>query len=566
MVKLIIYRSLYLIALFGVLINQSGCEHKEIDSGPYLEAARRFADTVVEQGRDRYGEQHTPLFVDGLQIDSLAPATWKGKHGETWVLSNFSSQQPLMRLLDGLSALTGDDEYRLAAEKAAGYVLANCRTPNGLLYWGGHCAWDLILDNNFGEYKSPIHEVKSFQPYFRLLWRVDPTAARKLLETIWGGHILDWSRIDYNRHSFTTKASAPQWDHEYLHDIEVPWPTDGANLSFCNVSPTLLHSGYTLALLGNDDNALTWSRRLVLRWQQARHPKTGLCGGQLSYRQRDRAQIALGHVHPDINEARIVASYHQTSRYHKLPLSQLQAAEYLREAGGKYAIMGEELVDWASGDLKTYAEYCYDATEGVFVALMTDGTPIKGQESNVGYYEPKSFAPKNPDGFLLWGYAMAYRLTGDESHWAMLNSICGNLGLGDIGNPDGTNRTLTLETEHAEWQTIYALLEMYKATHDKEVLELACLVANNLLAWQTDNGLFPRPGRNFARTGDEVPLALLHLAAVIEGKSELMPKPMHDNAFFHATYHGELEPHARPLEQGEGNTRTYDWRVYYGPR
>ena len=247
--KPVILRSLLLSAILGICISQTGCVQTDIDSGRYLEAVRRFADIVIEHGRDRYGDQHTPLFVDGLQGDSLGPAGWKGKGGETWVLSNFSSQQPLMRLLDGMSALTSEDKYRRAAESAARHVLTRLRTPNGLLYWGGHAAWDLMLETHVGEYDPRVHEVKNYQPYFRLMWRVDPEATRKLLETIWAGHLINWSRIDYNRHASTEQAYAPQWDQEFTHGIEVPYPTDGGNLSFCNVTPTLMHSGLTLAML-----------------------------------------------------------------------------------------------------------------------------------------------------------------------------------------------------------------------------------------------------------------------------------------------------------------------------
>ena len=165
------------------------------------------------------------------------------------------------------------------------------------------------------------------------------------------------------------------------------------------------------ATLGGDLEALTWSRRLAHRWQQARHPKTGLCGGQLSYRSHDRAQDALGHVHPSINEAKIVASYHQTCRYHHLPLAQMQAGEALVAAGGKYAEVGREFIRWGSEDLKVYARHSYDPKSGKLVAMMTDGTPLRWKESREGYYVPRSFSPRSLDGTLLWGYALAYRLS-----------------------------------------------------------------------------------------------------------------------------------------------------------
>ena len=537
------------------------CRQDQPDANRYLKAVQRFADTVLEHGRDGYGEIHTSLFVDGLDTAFLKPALWKGKGGETWVLSNFANQQALMRLLDGLTAITEEDKYRLAAEDAAREVLTSLRTPNGLLYWGGHSAWDLDRNRNVGEYDSKVHEIKTYQPYFRLLWRVNPNATRDLLETIWAGHILDWSRMDYNRHASSTQAYNCNWDQEFDEEIDVPFPAKGNNLSFCNVTPTLLHSGLTLAVLDQNKKALRWSRRLCLRWQQARHPKTGLSGGQLSYREIDRAKIALGHVHPEINEAKIVAYYHQSSRYHKLPLAQMQAGEMLLREGGEFTDTGRELVKWASGDLKTYAKYCYDPDKGVFPARMTDGTLMEWEKSNKGYYIPESFAPREPDGNLLWAYAMAYRLTGDEGHWAILRSMFDHLGMGELGDSDQVGENLNSETMLTDWQLIYSLLELYKSTGSRAILQQACRIADNLLFMQTANGLFPRAGRNYARTGDEIPLAILHLVAAIEGKQDLIPDPMLDISFFHAIYHGELEPY----QEKRDDNRTYDNYVYYDP-
>lgn len=557
-----IFQGLKVPAILLICISQYSCHQDHPDSEKYLNAIQDYADTVLEHGRDNYGELHTALFVDGLDTLSLEPALWKAKGGETWIMSNFASQQALMRLLDGLSALTGQDKYRLAAEDAAREVLGSLRTPNGLLYWGGHAAWDLESDRNIGEYDSKYHEVKSHQPYFSLMWRVNPDATRDLLETIWAGHILDWSRMDYNRHASTTKEYSCDWEQEFDYDIEVPFPALGNNLSFCNVTPTIMHSGLTLAVLDHNISALTWSRRLSLRWQQARHPMTGLSGGQLSYREMDRAQIALGHVHPDINEAKIIATYHQTSRYHKLTLAQMQAGDMLLREGGEFTDTGRELIEWASGDLKTYAQYCYDPDKGEFPARMTDGTLIDWEKATEGYYIPESFAPAKPDGYLIWSYAMAYRLTGDESHWNILSSMFEDLGLGELGNPDHAGENLNSATSRTDWQLIYALLELYESTGSQAILQQACRIADNLLAWQTANGLFPRPGRNYARTSDEVPLAILHLVAAIEGKQDLIPDPILDSQFFHAIYYGELEPY----QEKRDDDRTYDHLVYYGPR
>ena len=187
MMRSILRYWLHFLLLLLIGISQHSCQQDQPDAEKYLKAIQGFADTLLEHGRDSYGDVHTALFVDGLDTVSLEPTLWKGKGGETWIMSNFASQQALMRLLDGLSVVTGDDKYSIAAEDAAREVMTSLRTPNGLLYWGGHAAWDLERNVNVGEYDSRYHEVKTHQPYFRLMWKVNPDATRDLLETLWGG-------------------------------------------------------------------------------------------------------------------------------------------------------------------------------------------------------------------------------------------------------------------------------------------------------------------------------------------------------------------------------------------
>jgi pectate lyase len=527
-------------------------------SEPYLQAARAFADTVLERGRDTYGPRRTPLFAEGLHAETLEPVRWK-RRGDVWVLSNFASQQALMRLLDGLSALTGEPRYRAAAEEAARYALRHLQTPNGLLSWGGHMAWDLEQERPVGQYTN-IHEMKMHQPHFPLLWRADAAATRRLLEAIWGAHVLDWALLDYNRHARTDLPSPPQWQHPFREDVEVPFPTEARNLSFALSTPSLIAAGTALAVLGNDTNALLWTRRLARRWQQARDPKTGLSGGQLSYRKEDRARDALGHVHPTINEAKIIATYHRTGRYHDIPIAQMQAAEQLRVAGNKFKSVGDEFIRWASDDLKTYARHCYDRASGQFIALMTDGTPIRWQDAREGYYSPSSFAPAGPDALIFWNYALAFRLTRDPAHWDMAREIGKVLGLGDLGpKPRSRQRELDFETRAADWRFIYGLLELHRATGDRRFLTLAARVGDNLRRWQTQTHLFPRPGYAWGRTGDAVPLALLHLAAALDGRSDRLPQPMLDNGYLHCEHDGASGPN--PNIQDD---RTYDSTIYFG--
>lgn len=134
------------------------------------------------------------------------------------------------------------------------------------------------------------------------------------------------------------------------------------------------------------------------------------------------------------------------------------------------------------------------------------------------------------------------------------------MGIGDIGLSTGKKQALNFDTVLADWRMIYVLLELYRAEGDHTMLRLASRIADNLLKLQKETGLFPQPGRDYARTGDEIPLALLHLAAALEGKSDKMPQPVFDSRFFHCEYHGELEEH----QKKRSDKRTYDNLVFYG--
>ena len=90
-------------------------------AAPYIAAVRQFADQALAQARDVYGKP-TPLFVDGLNVETLEPVKWKWADGKEWVLCNLANQQGLLRTLDGLSRLTGDPRYKDAALEALRYA------------------------------------------------------------------------------------------------------------------------------------------------------------------------------------------------------------------------------------------------------------------------------------------------------------------------------------------------------------------------------------------------------------------------------------------------------------
>jgi pectate lyase len=195
------------------------------DPNRYLNAVRTFADNVLRYGRDTYGLKHTPLFVDGLMVRDpndpnygddgiFKPVEWIAPNGNRWVLSNFASQQTLLRTLDGLSTVTGDPKYRKAAEEAIEYAFENLRSPNGLFYWGMGYAYDAEADKACGDVCT--HSLRYHYPYYGLMWQVYPNETRDYVESFWAAHIINWSNLDLCRYApLDSYRVTKGWDHEY---------------------------------------------------------------------------------------------------------------------------------------------------------------------------------------------------------------------------------------------------------------------------------------------------------------------------------------------------------------
>jgi pectate lyase len=189
-----------------------------------------FADNVLARGRDQWSGRDTPLFADGIDPRTGEPAVWRFK-GREYVISNLASQQNLLRTLDALTAATGDVRYRDAAEATVRYHFEHLVSDCGLLHWGGHRFIDLKTLESFGGMDVGQHELKNHHPYYELMWRLNEAKTARLLRAIWNAHILDWGRLDMNRHGSYGRDLGPLWRHGF----EDPEPFfDGQGLTFVN--------------------------------------------------------------------------------------------------------------------------------------------------------------------------------------------------------------------------------------------------------------------------------------------------------------------------------------------
>lgn len=147
-----------------------------VPPSPYLPIIYRFADTMLEHGRDTYGPQKTGLFLSALDRTALAPLTTRppvpagvkeedraGPKDGPLTGANLQHDENLLRLLYTLSELSGKPVYRDAADGALKWFFQNAPPP---LPWGKYLSWNVMTDKTAAHSKEATHEF--FRPW--LLW------------------------------------------------------------------------------------------------------------------------------------------------------------------------------------------------------------------------------------------------------------------------------------------------------------------------------------------------------------------------------------------------------------
>jgi len=531
------------------------------DATPYLAAVRQFADQVLAHGRDVYGTP-TPLFVDGLNVETGEPVKWKWADGKEWVLCNFANQQGLLRTLDGLSQLTGEPRYKAAALEATRYAFDHLRygTENngGLLAWGGHLAYnatDDVLAGNPGG-AGRIHELKCFFPHYALMWEANPKATQELIENIWNGHVLDWATLDFNRHG-SPKKRGELWQNAYRGGEVFFW---GKGLTFHNAGSDFYFAAGMLAKLARAQEPLVWAKRLSQRYVETRDPKTGLEGYQFSQCASawcddvgkvlgDRAIYQYG---DDFKGHRVVEGT-LFPCYGDTPQTEPQAARLL--LGAALGEPGRDFTRQAVEELTAWGKSAYRAKDNTFIPMLTDGTSMEGYVCKKdGYFGPKGRVLRagHPRAEHLWLYAFAFRLSGDKFLWEMARHIAQGNGWGDIGESPKASPKVLLPDNNSDPRLLMALLELYRASGKAGFLAQAGVVGRNMLQQRVHDGWFvPSQRHIFCRVANDESQALLHLAAALMDKPEAVPAFTGAQPFFHAEY-------------GTSTGRVYDSADVYG--
>jgi hypothetical protein len=186
----------------------------------YLSLVKAYAEAMIEDGRDIYGEVHSPLFAAALDRQTMRIGEFPKIPGVRGIdrcltAANPMQDQNLYQIMYTLSDITGQQGYADEADKTLKYFFETCQSPNtGLMAWGEHAWWDLKVDAMRGGMHDGPHEF--LRPW--VLWdrchELTPDAVLKCARGLWEHQIYDHETGEFSRHASWSKHG-PEGEWEF---------------------------------------------------------------------------------------------------------------------------------------------------------------------------------------------------------------------------------------------------------------------------------------------------------------------------------------------------------------
>ncbi len=214
-----------------------------------LDVVRRYADAMIEHGRDSYGEQKSGLLLSALDRGTLKPLTLRpeppggirreDRAGLPWRrLSGANPQldQNLLRVLYTLSDMTGEPRYRQVADHEVQWFFRHAQSAaTGVLPCGEHLAWDVFLDCPISGSTELTHEFSRPWVLWDRTFALAPKAAKRFALGLWNHQIANQKtggfdrHAPYDRHGPRDGKDFPRhgafyvhtWAHAYKHTRDV---------------------------------------------------------------------------------------------------------------------------------------------------------------------------------------------------------------------------------------------------------------------------------------------------------------------------------------------------------
>jgi hypothetical protein len=206
--------------LTGGLLGTARLEAAEYGSGgslDYLAIVKAYADAMIENGRDVYGQEHSPLFAEELDrramqmlegdtiriVAAISYEQW-GIRPHDRMLGGGNPQhcQNLYQILFQMAEISGDGRYAQEANRSLKFFFEHCQSPaTGLLWWGEHAGWDLRADKPLEKRSGNTHEFYRPWALWQRSWQLSAGACERFARGLWEHQIGDHKRGDFSRHA-----------------------------------------------------------------------------------------------------------------------------------------------------------------------------------------------------------------------------------------------------------------------------------------------------------------------------------------------------------------------------
>src|SRR6266850_5246095 len=237
----------------------------------YLDVVRRYADTMIERGRDNFGPGKSGLLLSALDRTTLSPLTIRpappagirrgDRSGQPWSAmtgANPHLDENLLRILYTLTLITGDSKYAKVADEELTWFFKNTLSQKtDLLPWGEHLSWDVVADKPISGGEEAMHEFARPWVLWDRCYELAPDESKRFALGLWNHQIANHKTGGFDRH-------APYFEHG---------PVDGKDFP--------RHAGFYILTWAHaykhtqDGTSLTAIEALLARFERKRTQKDG---------------------------------------------------------------------------------------------------------------------------------------------------------------------------------------------------------------------------------------------------------------------------------------------------
>jgi len=193
------------------------------DETSYLDIVRRYADAMIEHGRDVYGEIKSPLFTatldrKTLKLPAKSPGNISGIRNGDRTLTGANPMHDLNfhQTLYALTKANGEKRYATEADKSLKWFFENCQSPKGLMAWGEHQGWDFMKETSI----APQAPHEFYRPW--VLWNrcltLAPEPCHRFALGLWNHQIADHKTGAFSRHAadiWDMSKTSPRKGYEF---------------------------------------------------------------------------------------------------------------------------------------------------------------------------------------------------------------------------------------------------------------------------------------------------------------------------------------------------------------